>query len=75
MKRVLIKTGKKIMEALNPNVIFGDVSGIFGDASGIRGNVSGIFGDASEIKGDLNMCELSAKDRKRRIRIEDLILS
>lgn len=46
--------------------IRGDVSDITGDVSGIRGDVSGIWGNVDE-------CGLSEDDRKRGVRIEDLI--
>ena len=53
--------------------IRGNLSGIIGDLSGIRGNLSGIIGDLSGIIGDLTDCQLTEEDRKKGIKIEDLV--
>ena len=41
--------------------------------SGLRGDISELRGDCTDIKGDIDNCELTDKDRERRINIEDLI--
>jgi hypothetical protein len=56
-------------KALNKitNKIVGMHSGISGDASSIRGNVTGISGNVDE-------CELTSDNRKKGVKINDLIL-
>jgi len=38
------------------------------------GDLSGISGDLTGIRGNIDECEITLKDRKKGIKIEDLIL-
>jgi len=53
--------------------ISGDVSNICGNVSHISGNMSDINGDVSYIMGNVDDCDISDEERKKWIKIEDLI--
>jgi hypothetical protein len=57
----------------NLSGVTGDLSGIMGNLSGIIGDLTGIRGDLTGVSGDLYTCELTAEDRKRGVRVEDLV--
>ena len=66
MKRVLIRIKHKIYYYRNNK----EILGVHED---IRGDESGISGDVSRISGDIDDCEISDEERKRGIKIEELI--
>jgi len=39
----------------------------------LRGDITGLRGDCSGLTGDIDACELSDADRKKGVKIEDLI--
>ena len=47
---------------------------IVGIHSSISGNVTGISGDVTGISGDVDECELTSENRKKGVKINDLIL-
>lgn len=49
--------------------------GIYHFVNGVRvdGPPSGVSGDLSGVRGNLDECEITEEDRKKGIRIEDLI--
>ena len=54
--------------------LFGNISGINGNInSGLFGNISGLFGDCTKITGNIDFCELTEKDRKTGIDINNLV--
>ena len=65
------KDGKRI-EGVHKD-IRGNASGISGNVSGISGNVSGIRGNVSGISGNVDDCEITEEDRKKGIKISELI--
>ena len=81
MKKALKKINKELYYSNSKNEkikgihlgISGDVSGIYGNVLGISGDISGISGDVSGISGDVDDCNITDKERKKGIRIEQLI--
>lgn len=51
----------------------GNLTRAYGDLTGVSGNLTGVYGDLSGVSGNLDECEISDEDRKKGIRIEDLI--
>ena len=67
--------------------VSGDLTGVRGDLTSVRGNLTLVYGDLTSIsgdltdiignltgvRGDLDTCEITAEDRAKGIRIEELI--
>jgi len=59
----------------NISGLTGDISaGLRGDISGLTGDISGLRGDISGLTGDIDLCEITETERKKGIRIEELIM-
>ena len=57
----------------NVSYISGNVSSIRGNVSSISGDVSYISGNVSYISGNVDESELTEKEKKNRVNVEDLI--
>ena len=76
MKKCLvrIKNEECVYHYVNCNRVEGVPDGITGNLTGIRGNLSGITGDLTGISGDIDDAGLTDYDRKRGVRVDDLVM-
>jgi hypothetical protein len=42
--------------------------------SGVTGNLTGVTGNLTGVGGNIDACELTEKDRKKGVKVSDLIL-
>ena len=74
MKKALRRVIQELYFYKGDEKILGVHSKITGDiSSGLRGDISGIRGDVTNIQGNVNLCEITEKERKKGININDLI--
>lgn len=57
----------------NLSDITGDLSGVRGDLTDIWGDLSGVRGNLSGITGNLDDCEISEEDRRKGIKVRELV--
>ena len=78
---VFYYSDRKRVEGRNPTLtgncscLRGDCSGLRGNCSGLRGNCSGLRGDCSGLRGDFDECQLTPEERKKGVRVTELVAS
>lgn len=86
MKKALKKITKKLYYYKNglkiivesssdlPNNLYGDISGLHGYiSSDLHGYITGLYGCITGLRGCIDKCDLTNEERKKGVKIEDLV--
>lgn len=73
MKKGLYTVHNRLFHYEDGKKVKGKTPALYGDCSGLYGNCSALYGDCSGLSGDIDLCDISAAERKKGIAIQDLV--